>query len=375
MLHNNKTTSTQLIANNLNSKSTLPETINASTEVGTLDLPSNDSITSETYPSAAENVVLQMEELSDVSDKLTGGSMHTVKMLDKYRTMIPRAQYDEANSAIATIRSFITHGSNHISDSGRVDFQRGNAIRAAVPIIALHNALRGINPSQNVFAKLNFLGLKKYGYGQCGELAQALFIHLVEKQIYPVDLFDTTVGGHSLIVIGRAPNSNPKDMTTWGDKAIICDAWTNQIYPASNFRQMQKENDSSHYNPAIYEALKSEIPPPHLNGELSIQYSVKTHEEAIKFVEEAKISVELITFFDSKIESDCDLKKDMEEMNKMLAGIKNSILGRNPGAMPAIQQADQCLRSLKFGLKHREIFDLKTEVKEHAPHTITFSQK
>src|SRR4029079_16883177 len=39
------------------------------------------------------------------------------------------------------------------------------------------------------------------------------------------------------LVLNRQPNSNPKDITTWGDAAVICDPWPedkdNQVYPAS----------------------------------------------------------------------------------------------------------------------------------------------
>lgn len=287
--------------------------------------------------------------------------------------MFSRAQYEEeATLAVSTIRSFLTHGSNHISDSDRVDFQRGNAIRAAVPIIALHNALRGINPKEPIFAKLNLLALKKYGYGQCGELAQAAFIHLVEKKIYPIDFCNTTQGGHSLVILGRAPNSDPNDITTWGDIAMICDVWANQVYPLSDFRKMQHKNDNSHYNPAIYEELESEIPPFHLNGELSIQYSAKTPQEAKKFIESAKVHSDLMSFFDTKIESDIDLEKDMKKMNKMLAALKNSILVNNIGALPAILQAEGCLKSLKVGLQTREENDLKSKTHESPSSTTLF---
>ncbi|WP_203108388.1 hypothetical protein [Legionella bononiensis] len=259
----------------------------------------------------------------------------------------------EALSAIRTIRALLSCGSNHISDRNYVDFQRGNAIRAAVPIIALQNALYGINPSHHVFSRIYLLALKKYGYGHCGELAQAVFIHLIDKGIAPVDMCYTTVGRHALLVLGRKSDSDPADISTWGDEALICDPWANMIYPVSQFRAKQTLNQYNHYNPEIYKEFGEELPPFYLAGDLSIRYGVKNQSEAEEFKNRSQIDPELLPFFKIKINNDSDLYADLKSMKTLLVALINSPLGKDKGALPGIKQAWECLTALKTGLDKR----------------------
>lgn len=42
-------------------------------------------------------------------------------------------------------------------------------------------------------------------------------------------------GDHVLLLLGRAANSNINQPATWGDDAVICDAWSGKVYPAEDF--------------------------------------------------------------------------------------------------------------------------------------------
>ncbi|KTD44492.1 hypothetical protein [Legionella quateirensis] len=277
----------------------------------------------------------------------------SINTMPSFFTESSKLYETEALSAIRTIRALLTCGSNHVSDQNHVDFQRGNAIRAAVPLIALQNALYGIPPSHHVFTRIYLLALKKYGYGHCGELAQAVFIHLIDNGIAPVDMCYTTVGRHALLVLGRTSDSDPTDISTWGDEALICDPWANMIYPVSQFRAKQALNQYNHYNPAIYKEIGEELPPFYLAGDLSIQYGVKNQSEAEEFKNRSQIDPELLYFFQIKINNDSDLNADLMSMKTILIALINSPLAKNKGALPGIKQAWECLTALKIGLETR----------------------
>lgn len=77
---------------------------------------------------------------------------------------------------------------------------------------------------------------KKYSIGNCHELALmaleyvALYAPHVEAEIYCI-----SGGDHVFLVVGRDPLSNPFCPETWGDKAYICDPWSNKVYLASEY--------------------------------------------------------------------------------------------------------------------------------------------
>ncbi|HHT0591773.1 TPA: hypothetical protein ACTXXA_000726 [Legionella anisa] len=259
---------------------------------------------------------------------------------------------EESEATISKIRKKLKFGSNNDSDKDHVDFKRGNAIRAVVPIAALLNALCGNNPTFHVFAKLNALCIEKYGYGQCGEQSQAAFIDLIEKGVYPIDFCVTTLGGHNLLVVGRDLNSDPKDISTWGKNAFICDPWANKVYPAREFKKMQEEDFiNGNYNKEIYK--KGTMPPHYLSGRISIVQSVKNEEELNEFRQNIKLDEDISNIFSLKITSDEELNADLETMKSYFAGLSNSHLGSNPGALPALLQASNCLMALEKNLEKK----------------------
>ena len=48
---------------------------------------------------------------------------------------------------------------------------------------------------------------------------------------------------HEFVVIGRQNGSDPKNVDTWDDgMTLICDPWSEEIYPLSEFQNKQKSN-------------------------------------------------------------------------------------------------------------------------------------
>jgi hypothetical protein len=74
---------------------------------------------------------------------------------------------------------------------------------------------------------------RKHGYGNCGEYAALTMDTL--KNIEPglrVEIFFEAGGNHGFVVIDREKSSDPLNPSTWGDDAVICDAWSGEVYPA-----------------------------------------------------------------------------------------------------------------------------------------------
>jgi hypothetical protein len=76
--------------------------------------------------------------------------------------------------------------------------------------------------------------------GNCGELADNAYKFLKHTlRQRKVDRCFITSGDHAFIVIGRQDNSN-EDYRTWGQNAVVCDPWSNEIFPVSEIEYRLK---------------------------------------------------------------------------------------------------------------------------------------
>lgn len=76
--------------------------------------------------------------------------------------------------------------------------------------------------------------------GCCGELAN--WTRWLIKSKYPNSCVEVAqLKFHEFVVIGRKENSDPNNLSTWGD-AVICDPWSDEIYTSSEFLEKQKTN-------------------------------------------------------------------------------------------------------------------------------------
>lgn len=93
------------------------------------------------------------------------------------------------------------------------------------------------------------------GFGNCGEMAAVAFIWLFERQyVRPIDYMecDVDVEDHAYVVLGRPWNSYPRDASSWGDKAVICDPWKGwnvhvASYLAYRFKKLTIPRSSCYY--------------------------------------------------------------------------------------------------------------------------------
>jgi hypothetical protein len=85
-------------------------------------------------------------------------------------------------------------------------------------------------------------------FGNCLEQSCVAYTFLREqKNIIKVDKASIQGGGgdHAFVIIGRIPDSQIDVVETWGEKAVICDPWADEFYPASDF--FQRINQNKHH--------------------------------------------------------------------------------------------------------------------------------
>ena len=66
-----------------------------------------------------------------------------------------------------------------------------------------------------------------------GEQAAIAFVFLVDRRVTPIDYMERTNADHAFVVIDRKVGSDVKDISTWGDTAVVCDPWDEKVYAAS----------------------------------------------------------------------------------------------------------------------------------------------
>ena len=97
------------------------------------------------------------------------------------------------------------------------------------------------NADEIIFADADISSICKVG--NCGELADNAYKflkHTLHKR--KVDRCSISSGDHGFIVIGRQDNSN-EDYRTWGPNVVVCDPWSNEIFPASEIENRLKSTN------------------------------------------------------------------------------------------------------------------------------------
>lgn len=75
--------------------------------------------------------------------------------------------------------------------------------------------------------------------GGCTVLA-FLLRRVLWKKYKDITVEVVAIDNHHFVVINRNPASDPTDIRTWGNTAVICDYWANMAYPASEFMEKQR---------------------------------------------------------------------------------------------------------------------------------------
>ena len=75
------------------------------------------------------------------------------------------------------------------------------------------------------------------GGGDCFYQTSCAYVYLLEHSVPAVEYYKMEDASHHFIVIGRSPESDPKNPKSWGEDAVICDPWASCCFPASDFHK------------------------------------------------------------------------------------------------------------------------------------------
>lgn len=86
--------------------------------------------------------------------------------------------------------------------------------------------------------------------GNCLEYAKHAMEFLREEdKTLRIEAMHIKNGDHVFVVIGRAQGSKASDFTTWGDAAVVCDAWAGRVFPASEIPEQLGDYRNMIYRP------------------------------------------------------------------------------------------------------------------------------
>lgn len=111
--------------------------------------------------------------------------------------------------------------------------------------------------------------ISKYSLGNCFELALQAFdyilthYHHVDAEVYHIKN-----GDHVFVVLNKDPASHPQRPETWGKSAVICDPWSNKIFPAQEYLSQLKDylrpqNENYENNIVDFDPKKQVLIPEH----------------------------------------------------------------------------------------------------------------
>lgn len=109
----------------------------------------------------------------------------------------------------------------------------------------------------------------EYQTGNCGELSTVVYMFLKRNACKsPYEMMYLENGNHEFVVIGRAPGSIIHNPKTWGPNAVIADAFTGKVFPASEIAQKLQTHSHVSYD-KYYQTFLSPFNPRYNRIELS----------------------------------------------------------------------------------------------------------
>ncbi len=93
---------------------------------------------------------------------------------------------------------------------------------------------------------------REHGSGNCGEKSMTAAVLLADRGLHPVEVMALADSDHGFCVVGRDPNSDPADPTTWGPNAVVVDPWYNETYPATEMGAHMQNGGTMPRTEALY---------------------------------------------------------------------------------------------------------------------------
>ncbi|KTC86439.1 hypothetical protein [Legionella brunensis] len=144
----------------------------------------------------------------------------------------PKLDKDKVTTNLDLGREAIHYAKKYIKGSATMEFfitpMRARTLSTIESLTDLYCV-----PNRSDFRamKRHVKGSKLFSAGKCGEYS-FLILNYLRKNNIDAEYFSIKNGDHAFIVMGREPNSDPNDPSTWGKNAVVCDGLSGECYRA-----------------------------------------------------------------------------------------------------------------------------------------------
>ncbi|HTM63981.1 MAG TPA: hypothetical protein VL360_05710 [Gammaproteobacteria bacterium] len=230
-------------------------------------------LTAELIPYTTADTLLPMDRLIDVNE-----------LLREYKTSGNKKLMENlalACEAVNIVRKFKLRSYTHPSANSlsKAEFNKLCALigdmRFGSHVVATGTSPVLPHPDLQKLHIKNKHAITK-GVGNCDEYASITLEYVRRLDSYVrAEIFNIKNGDHAFVVVGRNLNSDEKDFKTWGDEAVVCDAWAGSVFPASEMSvklgdykwrgfagRSDKFSTVFHFNPKYHRlSVSKELPP------------------------------------------------------------------------------------------------------------------
>lgn len=192
----------------------------------------------------------ELSELIDINKLLSERYPHMVSSPIKDNLVLAVQAVNETRQHIEASSTHLTvnlHGSREEIEHLREVNNKINSMRISASVARLF--------SFKETAELNAEYAIKAKVANCGELADMIYVNLKSKDFKSSsEVFYLNNADHVFNVIGRTPGSNPNGPTSWGENTVVADAWSGDVYLASElssrlkgYRHIQYQGETHYY--------------------------------------------------------------------------------------------------------------------------------
>lgn len=165
------------------------------------------------------------------------------------RTLLDRKlkrNIHRARTIATVIREMFTESSTHpqINYSSVADYTnvKSTIIRARFGYVRTSTTMDA--------AMSMFSSVCVSSFGNCGEFAHCAYVLMSRAYpLVPAEILRIKNGDHVFLVFDREKDSDLKQPSTWGNRAVICDPWAGMVYPVTEMN----------YYLSNYQAYKSQL--------------------------------------------------------------------------------------------------------------------